>query len=81
MCAMPRGEDKRGVLQGDLFRHTVTKDSRVFLYWNDRHVKTLSPNQSAAFLAKMNGATPYEQQLIMAKITGNFKRGNERIKP
>ena len=30
------------------------------------------------FLNKIKSANPHERQLIMAKLTGNFKRGNER---
>lgn len=39
----------------------------------------LKGNDTEKFLKKINRASnEKEKQLIMAKITGNFKRGNER---
>ncbi len=38
----------------------------------------LKEQSAKKFLAKVNGADQRQAQLVMAKITGNFKHGNER---
>ncbi len=38
----------------------------------------LKGKESEKFLAKIANADGFEAQLIMAKITGNFKHGNEK---
>lgn len=38
----------------------------------------LKGKESEKFLAKISKADSMEAQLLMAKITGNFKHGNER---
>lgn len=44
-----------------------------------KQIMTLKGNDAEKFLNKINRASnEKEKQLIMAKITGNFKRGNER---
>ncbi|WP_044639892.1 hypothetical protein [Risungbinella massiliensis] len=71
--------DKRNRLAGEMFRYTVTKNQTVLLYWYEKQVKTLKGTEATKFLAKMDQASDEsERQLIMAKVTGNFKRGNER---
>lgn len=71
-------EDKRGVLREEVFTYHITKDKKIFIYWNKKQVKILSGKDADKFLAKINHADSYEKQLIMAKYTGNFKRGNEK---
>ena len=39
---------------------------------------TLSGGKAEAFISEIAGAQGKDAQLIMAKITGNFKRGNEK---
>lgn len=70
--------DKRGKLDEEPFSYRVTKDKRVMLYWQERHIKTLAGTPAEKFLADIEGLEGKEAQLVLAKITGNFKRGNER---
>ena len=70
--------DKRNVLDEEPFSYKVVKDNRVFIYWNDKQVSILRGKESDRFLSKMKNASIKEAQLSMAKITGNFKRGNEK---
>jgi len=43
-------------------------------------VKTIKGKEAEKIIAKIrSAANEKEVQLILAKITGNFKRGNERI--
>lgn len=60
------------------FAYRLVKDGRVRISHRDRHVVTLAGERAAAFRAALeeDGA---DQQLLMARVTGNFKRGNERV--
>ncbi|PGL68973.1 hypothetical protein [Bacillus sp. AFS055030] len=71
--------DKRNRLGDEPFNYRVTKDNTVFLDYNGKRVKTLKGTEAEKFLKRIRAADNItEAQLIMAKITGNFKRGNER---
>ncbi len=72
--------DKRNRLEAEIFSYRVAKDKKVFIFWNGKQVKILKGKESERFLAKIADADKLESQLIMAKITGNFKRGNEKNK-
>jgi hypothetical protein len=41
-------------------------------------VKILKGAAAADFIEKVTGLDQRSAQLLMAKVTGNFKRGNER---
>lgn len=71
--------DKHNRLVEEIFTYKVTKDKKVFIYWRGKQVTILVGKQRDKFLERINGAELLEAQLIMAKVTGNFKRGNERI--
>ena len=61
-----------------MFSYKATKDGKIFISWNGRHVVTLSGQRAAAFMTDVADADDAEAQLIMARATGTFKRGNER---
>jgi len=73
--------DKRGILNEEVFTFRVTKDSKVLISYEGKHVTTLSGYNAKNFIARIENAEDKEAQLIMAKVTGNFKRGNEKCKP
>lgn len=60
------------------FSYTATKDGRVRIAWRGRVVTTLTGSAAQRFIERVRDATPHEVQLVAAKATGNFKRGNER---
>lgn len=71
--------DKRNRLEEQPFSYRVNKDNTVFIDYFGRQVKILKGKDADNFLRKMNASENDKTlQLIMAKITGNFKRGNER---
>jgi len=70
--------DKHGVLDEDVFSYRVTKDGKVFIYWQGKQVMILKDKQAQSFATKVADLSHKETQLVMAKLTGNFKRGNER---
>ena len=63
------------------FSSRVTSDGRVFVHWRGKLVKTLKGSEASSLVRKLESADPQTAQLILAKITGNFKRGNERRSP
>lgn len=70
--------DKRGKLDEGMFDYRITKDERVMLTWQGKYIKTLAGKEAQRFIEKIDGLGDHDAQLLMAKATGNFKRGNER---
>ena len=57
------------------FTYAAAKDDTVRISWNGRVVTTLRGERARRFLYEVDRG---DEQLVMAKATGNFKRGNER---
>jgi hypothetical protein len=76
---MGKPVDKRGILDGDVFTYRITKDKKAFISYEGKQVTALSGKKAEDFITKIQNAEGKEAQLIMAKATGNFKRGNERL--
>lgn len=55
------------------------KNGGVSVFYHEREVTILSGKNAEKFLSRIENADEMERQMIMAKITGNFKRGNERV--
>lgn len=70
--------DKRNKLDEEPFSYKILKDNKIFIYWNGKQVKILSGKESNKFLVRIKNADMKNSQLIMAKITRNFKHGNEK---
>ncbi|MGB7339753.1 MAG: hypothetical protein WBC91_12740 [Phototrophicaceae bacterium] len=70
--------DARGKLEDEPFDYQITKDQRVLLYYENKLIKTLSGKNAKKFISDIEGLDWHAQQLVLAKVTGNFKRGNER---
>jgi hypothetical protein len=60
------------------FSYRLGRDGRVFIDWHGRQVMALKGRAAESFLRKIEGRDARAAQLAMAKVTGNFKRGNER---
>ncbi|MCL2421144.1 MAG: hypothetical protein FWD03_04735 [Defluviitaleaceae bacterium] len=71
--------DKRGILDETVFSYKTTKDKKVFISYHGKQVTILSGNKADRFISEIENAEGREAQLIMAKATGNFKRGNEKL--
>jgi hypothetical protein len=54
------------------------KSGEVEVLHRGRPASTLRGVEAEAFLHEMQGADTHTQQQAMARLTGNFKRGNER---
>ncbi len=61
------------------FTFRATKNGEVFVHHRGKLATTLRGEAAAEFLADIDGADADEQQQIMARITGNYRRGNERL--
>ena len=48
------------------------------IFWRGREVKTMRGTPAAALLHKLDAADEPTQQQLLARATGNFKRGTER---
>jgi hypothetical protein len=62
----------------DRFGYRVSKDGRVFVTFRGRDVVTVAGAKGERLAAALAGADDEQEQLLLAKATGNFKRGNER---
>ncbi|MCM3080808.1 hypothetical protein [Brevibacillus invocatus] len=72
--------DKRNRLDDEPFSYRIAKNNTIFLDYLGKQVKMLKGNDAEKFLQKINAAQDSKEvQLILANITGNFKRGNERL--
>ncbi len=60
------------------FDYQIKKDQRIFISWQGRHVMILKGKKANQLAQKLESASKDEAELILAKITGNFKRGNEK---
>jgi len=70
--------DKRDRLKENPFSYKITKANKALIYYENRMIKTLNEKETKKFINRINGLDNFEIQLALAKITGNFKRGNER---
>jgi hypothetical protein len=60
------------------FGYRVSKDGRVFVTFHGRQVVIVAGGKAERLAAALAGADGEQVQLLLAKATGNFKRGNER---
>jgi hypothetical protein len=60
------------------FSYRAHKDGTVRVTWRGKVVTTLAGREASRFLANVDVADEAAAQLLMARMTGNFKHGNER---
>ena len=64
---------------GDLgFTHRMRKNGDVEVLHHGRVAATLRGRAALAFADELERSLDEEAQQLMARITGNYKRGNER---
>ncbi|MFN8384457.1 MAG: hypothetical protein U0V02_21135 [Anaerolineales bacterium] len=69
--------DKHGKLQEEPFAFRETKDGKVLIYWHGKQVTVLKGRDAQKFLADIASADSMQAQMLMARVTGHFKHGNE----
>lgn len=57
------------------FSYSTRSDGRVVILHKGRIAATLRGSRAAEFLDEVDG----DPQLVMARWTGNYKHGNERV--
>ena len=60
------------------FSYETHKGDKVTIYFHGRPVTQLKGKAAVSFQAKAERADADALQHLMARATGNFKRGNER---
>lgn len=70
--------DRRGRLEDRPFAYQARADGTVVVTYQGRAATTLRGKAATRFLARVSGAEDEAAQHVMARVTGNFKRGNER---
>jgi hypothetical protein len=59
------------------FSYRPRKDGTVAIFWQNQPATVLTGRLAQRFLEAAPDADEEERQLLMARATGNFKRGNE----
>lgn len=67
-----------GAVPGGEFTYRATKDGQVLIDRDRRRVTVLAGERARRFLRRTADAGPQAVQLELARVTGNYKRGNER---
>lgn len=73
--------DKRGRLDEEPFAYQLAKSGTVLIAYEGKTVVTLKGKEAERLSGKLSAAAGdvKQEQLLLAKATRNFKRGNERI--
>lgn len=73
--------DKRNRLSEEPFSYLITKKGMVIISYEDKQIKMIKDKEAERLIERIKEVEddPTKVQLLLAKITGNFKRGNERL--
>jgi hypothetical protein len=72
------GGDRYDRLDEERFAFRTTRDGRVIISYEGRVVTIVTGKKAKKFIDGLPAMTMHEIQLTLARLTGNFKRGNER---
>ena len=75
---MKKPKDQRGRLAEEPFAFQASASGKVFISRRGSQVMILKGDDAQAFLKRVSTLDTAAQQMVMAKVTGSFKRGNER---
>ncbi|MEH6852141.1 MULTISPECIES: hypothetical protein [Bacillus] len=73
--------DKQNRLSKEPFAYQITKKGTVIIYYGGKQIKIVKGREAERLIAKIKEGDDNitAVQLLLAKITGNFKRGNEKL--
>jgi hypothetical protein len=63
------------------FSYRITKNGKLFVNWHGEQGKreiVLKGSRAKRLASELSAMDREQQQLALARATGNFKRGNER---
>ena len=69
--------DSRNKLRENPFDYKIMKSQKTLIYYKNKQIMTLSEKDTKRLLGRIANKSEFEIQLALAKITGNFKHGNE----
>lgn len=69
---------KSSCMGREVFTWKVHKDGVVRIFWQGRCVMTLGGTRGRDLAAELASTSHEEAQYVLQRVTGNFKRGNER---
>jgi len=75
MAARPTGDD---ALAADPFDWQVTKSGTVLVFRGGRQIVTVGGKAGGKLAAQLERADERAAQQLLARATGNYRRGNER---
>ncbi len=61
------------------FSYKITKNNQVFVYRNSKKITILRGSNAIEFIEEEQSLDDNELQQILARLTGNYKRGNEKL--
>lgn len=72
-------EDKKNILRDSQpFAYKIVAENKARVFYQDRHIFTAVGKDFQKLLKATQTEDAYQVQLCLAKMTGNFKRGNEK---
>lgn len=72
-------KDKRNILKNEQpFSWKLTKNERALIYWQGKLIKTAVSRDFRKLVKLIEADDALAIQHFLARITGNFKHGNER---
>lgn len=73
--------DKRDKLGEEPFSYQVTKKGAVLVSYDGRQIRIVKGKEADHLVSKLQSVEGdrVQVQLVLAKMTGNFKRGNEKL--
>jgi hypothetical protein len=79
ICAGDNMEDKRNILKDQHpFEYKLIKDEKAQILFKGRVIKILHGKEFNKLQKVINLEDSYQLQLFLAKVTGQFKHGNEK---
>ncbi|QAY74399.1 hypothetical protein ET445_14765 [Agromyces protaetiae] len=78
MAGREGASDARDRLVIDPFDYRVTKEGAVIVSRGGRAVMTVGGRDAARLVAALQRADEAESQYVLARASGDYKRGNER---
>ena len=78
MAGRNGASDERGRLTADPFDYRVTKMGGVIVSQGGRAVMTVGGRSAAQLVAVLERANDSQAQQLLARASGNYRRGNER---
>ncbi|WP_173922073.1 hypothetical protein [Agromyces sp. Marseille-P2726] len=77
MSGRNEASDERGRLLSDPFDYRVTKQGGVIVYRGGRQVMSVGGQDAARLVAALQRADDSQAQHLLARASGNYRRGNE----